>query len=169
MKRFHIHLSVEDLDRNIEFYSTLFGCDPTVRHEDYAKWMLDDPRVNFAISNRGNRFGLDHLGVQAEDDQELQGIKQRLDATQRPVETQQQAACCYMRSDKYWITDPQGIAWESFHSLSEIPTFNDQNAQSDGENPFVCCPPETTTACCAPEPATTCCSDEKSTSSCCSG
>jgi catechol 2,3-dioxygenase-like lactoylglutathione lyase family enzyme len=169
MKRFHIHLSVEDLDRNIEFYSILFGCDPTVRHEDYAKWMLDDPRVNFAISNRGNRFGLDHLGVQAEDDQELQDIKQRLDATQRPVETQQQAACCYMRSDKYWITDPQGIAWESFHSLSEIPTFNDQNAQSDGENPFVCCPPETTTACCAPEPATTCCSDEKSASSCCSG
>jgi catechol 2,3-dioxygenase-like lactoylglutathione lyase family enzyme len=169
MKRFHIHLSVENLDRNIEFYSTLFGCDPTVRHEDYAKWMLDDPRINFAISNRGNRFGLDHLGVQAEDDQELQDIKQRLDATQRPVETQQQAACCYMRSDKYWITDPQGIAWESFHSLSEIPTFNDQNAQSDGENPFVCCPPETTTACCAPEPATTCCSDEKSASSCCSG
>lgn len=169
MKRFHIHLSVENLDRNIEFYSTLFGCDPTVRHEDYAKWMLDDPRVNFAISNRGNRFGLDHLGVQAEDDQELQDIKQRLDATQRPVETQEQAACCYMRSDKYWITDPQGIAWESFHSLSEIPTFNDQNAQSDGENPFVCCPPETTTACCAPEPATTCCSDEKSASSCCSG
>lgn len=169
MKRFHIHLSVENLDRNIEFYSTLFGCDPTVRHEDYAKWMLDDPRINFAISNRGNRLGLDHLGVQAEDDQELQDIKRRLDATQRPVETQKQAACCYMRSDKYWITDPQGIAWESFHSLSEIPTFNDQNAQSDGENPFVCCPPETTTACCAPEPATTCCSDEKSTSSCCSG
>jgi len=169
MKRFHIHLAVENLDQNIEFYSTLFGREPTVRHEDYAKWMLDDPRINFAISNRGSRFGLDHLGIQAEDDQELQEIKLRLDATQRPVEVQEQAACCYMRSDKYWITDPQGIAWESFHSLSEIPTFNDRNARSDGENPFVCRPSEAATACCEPEPATTCCSTDKSASSCCSG
>lgn len=136
MKRLHIHLAVENLEQNIHFYSTLFGCEPTVEHDDYAKWMLDDPRVNFAISNRSSKHGLDHLGIQAEDDQELQVIKQRLDATQQPVETQEQAACCYMRSDKYWITDPQGIAWESFHSLAGIPTFNDKKARSDGENPF---------------------------------
>jgi catechol 2,3-dioxygenase-like lactoylglutathione lyase family enzyme len=140
MKRLHIHLAVDNLDQNINFYSTLFGCDPTVLHDDYAKWMLDDPRVNFAISNRSAKLGLDHLGIQAEDDQELQVIKQRLDATQKSIETQEQAACCYMRSDKYWITDPQGIAWESFHSLSEIPTFNDKKAPLDGENPFACRP-----------------------------
>lgn len=160
MKRFHLHLAVDDLARNIDFYSTLFGCKPSVQHDDYAKWMLNDPRINFAISNRSAKLGLDHLGIQAENEEELQDIKLRLDATQRPIETQEQAACCYMRSDKYWITDPQGIAWESFHSLSEIPTFNDKKAPSDGENPFACRPTEeTTTACC---PTT-----EKTTSSCC--
>lgn len=149
MKRFHIHLSVDDLDRNIQFYSALFGCPPSVRHEDYAKWMLDDPRINFAISNRSAKAGLDHMGIQAENEQELQDIKQRLDATQRPVESQEQAACCYMRSDKHWVTDPQGIAWESFYSLAEIPTFSDKTAPSDGENPFACRPAESkTTPCC---------------------
>jgi catechol 2,3-dioxygenase-like lactoylglutathione lyase family enzyme len=149
MKRFHIHLAVDNLDQNIQFYSTLFGREPSVRHDDYAKWMLDDPRINFAISNRGAKIGVDHLGIQAEDEQELKDIKLRLDATQRPVESQEQAACCYMRSDKYWITDPQGIAWESFHSLTEIPTFNDKTAPSDGENPFACCPAvDKTTPCC---------------------
>lgn len=131
MKRLHIHLAVEDLKQNIEFYSTMFGSKPTVQHDDYAKWMLDDPRVNFAISNRSNQTGLDHLGIQAENDQELQDIKQCLDATQKPIEAQEQTACCYSRSDKYWLTDPQGIAWESFHSLSEIPTFNDKKEDSD--------------------------------------
>ncbi|MEY3289903.1 MAG: hypothetical protein RLZZ419_2145 [Pseudomonadota bacterium] len=138
MKRLHIHLAVDNLDQNIDFYSILFACPPTTRHDDYAKWMLDDPRVNFAISNRSAKLGLDHLGIQAEDDQELQVIKQRLDATQKPVETQEQTACCYMRSDKYWITDPQGIAWESFHSLVEIPTFNDKKVLPDGENTAAC-------------------------------
>ena len=148
MKRLHIHLSVLNLKQNIEFYSTLFGCGPTLQHDDYAKWMLDDPRVNFAISNRSAQLGLDHLGIQAENEQELQAIKQQLDATQAPIEAQEGAACCYARSDKYWITDPQGIAWESFHSLSEIPTFNDQNAPSDGENPFACRPSENKTSTC---------------------
>ena len=110
--------------------------------------MLEDPRVNFAISSRSAKLGLDHLGIQAEDEQELQVIKQRLDATQQPIEAQEQAACCYMRSDKYWITDPQGIAWESFHSLTEIPTFNDKKAASDGENPFACRPAENSSSCC---------------------
>lgn len=160
MKRLHIHLAVENLEQNIHFYSTLFGCEPSVQHDDYAKWMLDDPRVNFAISNRSAKLGLDHLGIQAEDDQELQAIKQRLDATQQPIEAQEQAACCYMRSDKYWITDPQGIAWESFHSLAEVPTFNDKKAPSDGENPFACRPAEETTTACCP-------TAEKTTSSCC--
>ncbi|WP_341328661.1 ArsI/CadI family heavy metal resistance metalloenzyme [Methylotuvimicrobium sp. KM2] len=149
MKRLHIHLSVDDLEKNISFYSTLFGSEPTVKHDDYAKWMLDDPRVNFAISNRSQQLGLDHLGLQAENEQELAAIKQNLDATQIPIEAQEGAACCYARSDKYWITDPQGIAWESFHSLSEIPTFNDAKAASDGENPFACRPTGTgASSCC---------------------
>ncbi len=168
MKRLHIHLSVDDLNKSIEFYSTLFASQPTVKHNDYAKWMLDDPRVNFAISNRNARTGLDHLGIQADNDEELQAIKQQLDETQAAIETQQDAACCYARSDKYWVTDPQGIAWESFHSLSDIPTFNDQDKPEDGENPFsTCCAPEpaekTQSSCCSPEPA------EKSGSSCCGG
>lgn len=162
MKRLHIHLSVENLEKNIAFYSTLFGSAPTVQHDDYAKWMLDDPRVNFAISNRSQRLGLDHLGLQAESEQELAAIKQQIDATQASIEAQQDAACCYARSDKYWITDPQGIAWESFHSLSEIPTFNDQSAHSDGENPFACRPTEAPTTSCCPSPT-----PEKTTSACC--
>lgn len=117
-----------------------FGCKPTVQHDDYAKWMLDDPRVNFAISNRSEKLGLDHLGIQADDEDELQAIKQQLDATQAPIESQEGATCCYTQSDKYWVADPQGIAWESFHSLNEIPTFNDQKSVSDGENPYACRP-----------------------------
>ena len=149
MKRLHLHLAVEDLNQNIEFYSILFGCQPSVQHDDYAKWMLDDPRINFAISNRSSKLGLDHLGIQVDEDQELAEIKQRLDTTQRPIETQEGAACCYARSDKHWITDPQGIAWESFHSLTEIPTFNEADAPSDGENPFACRPAaDTKSSCC---------------------
>jgi len=140
MKRLHVHLSVENLEHNINFYSTLFGCQPTVQHDDYAKWMLDDPRVNFAISNRSEKLGLDHLGIQAENETELQAIKQQLDVTQVPIEAQEGAACCYTRSDKYWVTDPQGIAWESFHSLNEIPTFNDQKEKLDDETPYACRP-----------------------------
>ena len=148
MKRLHIHLAVEDLKQNITFYSTMFGRQPSLQHEDYATWMLDDPRVNFAISNRSQKLGLDHLGIQAEDEAELQAIKQNLDATQAAIEEQEGAACCYARSDKYWVMDPQGIAWESFHSLSEIPTFNDQKPASDDQNPFACRPAENDNSSC---------------------
>lgn len=143
MKRLHIHLAVEDLDKNIAFYSTLFGAQPTLQHDDYAKWMLDDPRINFAISNRSEKTGLDHMGLQAENDQELQQIKQDLEKTQSPIEEQIGTSCCYSESDKYWITDPQGIAWESFHSLNEIPTFNKEKENSDKTNTSACCPTET--------------------------
>lgn len=140
MKRLHIHLAVENLDRNIEFYSSMFGSEPTVQHDDYAKWMLDDPRINFAISNRSSKLGLDHLGLQVDSDDELEILKQQLDVTGEPIETQQGASCCYAQSNKHWILDPQGVAWETFHSLSEIPTFNEADARSDGENPYACRP-----------------------------
>ena len=151
MKRMHIHLSVEDLEQNIQFYSTLFAAKPSVQHDDYAKWMLDDPRINFAISDRGVKAGIDHLGMQTENDQELHDLKTRLDLTQKPIETQDEAACCYMRSDKHWVTDPQGIAWESFHSLSEIPTFNESIPSDTGEK-MACCTSavvEDSSSCCS--------------------
>jgi catechol 2,3-dioxygenase-like lactoylglutathione lyase family enzyme len=180
MKRLHIHIAVEDLPKNITFYSTMFGSEPTVQHDDYAKWMLDDPRVNFAISNRSKKLGLDHLGIQAENDHELADIKQQLDQTQAPIEEQEGTACCYSKSDKYWVTDPQGIAWESFHSLSEIPTFNEEISIESTAS--ACCPstpePEKKkSSCCSPAPEpkeekSSCCSstpkpDDKPSSSCC--
>src|ERR1044072_64899 len=112
MKRFHAHIIVDDVPRSIDFYSKLFGAVPTVEKPDYAKWMLDDPRVNFAISERGQAIGINHLGVQAETDEELEGIHARLLEADRGVIAEEGVACCYAESDKYWVTDPQGIAWE---------------------------------------------------------
>jgi catechol 2,3-dioxygenase-like lactoylglutathione lyase family enzyme len=123
MKRLHVHVAVAELDKSIRFYSTLFGAEPSVSKADYAKWMLEDPRVNFAISTRGKRPGLDHLGIQAESQEELAEISQRLKAAE--VATQEQAAtrCCYSQSSKTWSADPQGIAWESFHTFGESTTY----------------------------------------------
>lgn len=123
MKRFHIHIAVSDLEQSIGFYSALFQAEPSVVESDYAKWMLDDPRINFAISARGCKAGLDHLGLQVESEAELEAVQQGLAAAALPVVEQKQAACCYAESDKYWTVDPQGIAWEAFHSLNKIPTF----------------------------------------------
>lgn len=125
MKRLHIHLAVDDLAKNIDFYSALFQSAPSVREADYAKWLLDDPRVNFAISSRGRQPGLDHLGIQVESGEELEAVEQNLAAAELPVAAQKQANCCYAQSDKYWTVDPQGIAWEAFHSLQTIPLFGD--------------------------------------------
>lgn len=127
MKRLHIHIAVDDLEQNIRFYSALFQSQPTVLENDYAKWMLDDPRVNFAISSRGRRPGLDHLGVQVESSEELEAVQQGLADAALPIAEQKQAACCYAQSDKYWSVDPQGIAWEAFHSLSSIPLFGEDD------------------------------------------
>jgi len=107
MKRLHIHLSVANLATNIQFYTATFGCEPGVRKFDYAKWMLDDPRVNFAISNRGTKIGLDHLGIQAESNAELNSIRHQINKTAQPVQPQSEAACCYTRSNKYWSVDPR--------------------------------------------------------------
>lgn len=140
MKRFHVHLAVEHLDDNIRFYSALFQAEPSVREADYAKWMLDDPRVNFAISTRGRGPGLDHLGLQVDSDAELETVRHGLTAAAQPVAAQTQAACCYARSNKYWSVDPQGIAWEAFHSLSSIPMFGADTAIRL-TSASACCPP----------------------------
>jgi catechol 2,3-dioxygenase-like lactoylglutathione lyase family enzyme len=141
MKRMHIHLAVDNLEQNIAFYEALFQSEPTVREPDYAKWMLDDPRVNFAISSRGRQPGLDHLGIQVESNEELEAVQQGLAASALPVAEQKQAACCYAQSDKYWSVDPQGIAWEAFHSLNTIPMFGEDEV-IQLEPASTCCKPK---------------------------
>ncbi|MEX3955284.1 ArsI/CadI family heavy metal resistance metalloenzyme [Trinickia sp. EG282A] len=125
MKRFHVHVSVANLSDSIRFYSALFAAEPNVVKADYAKWMLEDPRINFAISQRGASPGLDHLGVQVESETELAEMHERLNVAALPVDAQVGTACCYARSDKYWTIDPQGIAWETYQTLGEIPTFGE--------------------------------------------
>ncbi|MDD5277941.1 MAG: ArsI/CadI family heavy metal resistance metalloenzyme [Methylovulum sp.] len=140
MKRFHIHIAVDNLEQNIRFYNALFQTEPSVLEADYAKWMLDDPRINFAISNRGRKPGLDHLGIQVESDKELEAVQQGLVAAALPVTAQKQAACCYAQSDKYWTVDPQGIAWEAFHSLNAIAMFGEDEVIQLEPSP-TCCKP----------------------------
>ncbi|MEJ2688290.1 MAG: ArsI/CadI family heavy metal resistance metalloenzyme [Gammaproteobacteria bacterium] len=145
MARFHVHVTVNDLQTNIDFYSTVFGTAPSVVKDDYAKWMLDDPRVNFAISTRGREPGLDHVGIQTESDSELAAIEGRLSAAGIAGEAQTGTACCYARSDKYWTVDPQGIPWETFHTLGSVPTFNEEEA--DGAEGSACCAPKLNGCC----------------------
>jgi len=143
MKRLHIHVAVDDLNQNIQFYSGLFQTEPTVLEADYAKWMLDDPRVNFAISSRGRKPGLDHLGIQVESDTELETVQHALTSAALPIVPQKQATCCYAQSDKYWTVDPQGIAWEAFHSLNTVPLFGDDDV-IQLEPVSICCKPSST-------------------------
>jgi hypothetical protein len=139
MKRFHVHVAVNELAESVRFYSSVFGAAPTVLRDDYAKWMLDDPRINFAISNRGQKPGVDHLGLQVEDDGELHDMRGRLETADASLIEQTAQPCCYAKSDKYWITDPQGIAWETFHTLDSIPVFGEDTRAAS-----------TASACCVP-------------------
>lgn len=141
MKRFHVHISVPDLAGSIRFYSTLFGTEPAVIKGDYAKWMLEDPRVNFAISQRGGKAGLNHLGLQAESDAELESLGAQLHRADLAVTAEKETACCYARSNKYWVTDPTGIAWETFHTLGEVPTFNGETEAAPKASAASCCAP----------------------------
>jgi hypothetical protein len=144
VKRLHVHVNVEDIDASVKFYSTLFGGQPTVRKPDYAKWMLEDPRVNFAISGRGRRPGVDHLGIQAEADGELGEVAGRLRAAEQPLFNEGRTTCCYARSEKAWVMDPSGIAWETFRTFGESTTYGESR-------PPV--PESARSACCAVEPA----------------
>jgi hypothetical protein len=138
MKRFHVHVAVDDLAANIKFYSSLFGAAPSIAKSDYAKWMLEDPQINFAISQRGAKPGLDHLGFQVDSDEELRQLRGEIDSAHIAAFDQPNAACCYARADKYWMTDPQGIAWETFRSLNEVPVFG---ADTSKEGNACCSPP----------------------------
>ena len=138
MKRFHVHVSVKDLDESIRFYSTLFDAEPTRVETDYAKWMLEDPRMNFAISRRQAKVGVDHLGFQVDAAEELAGLKAQLIKADKGLVEQTAAACCYVTSDKYWVTDPAGIPWETFHTLGSIPVYGED---TDIANDTSCCEP----------------------------
>jgi catechol 2,3-dioxygenase-like lactoylglutathione lyase family enzyme len=140
MKRFHVHVRVADLAASIAFYNRLFGAQPARQEADYAKWMLEDPRINFAISTRGASTGVDHLGFQTDDAAELAELRQRAEAADMAVLDQGEASCCYARSEKHWVTDPQGIAWEHFHSLGNIPVYG-VSKPSQGKG---CCAPQAT-------------------------
>ena len=128
MKRMHVHVTVQDLTRSIGFYSTLFGADPVVVKDDYAKWMLDDPRVNFAISDRARAPGVDHLGIQVESAEELAVLSSRLKAAGEVTRDQEAATCCYARSDKAWVNDPSGLRWETFHTFGEATSYGEDEA-----------------------------------------
>lgn len=144
MKRFHVHVSVDDLARSIRFYSTLFGTAPAVQKHDYAKWMLDDPRVNFAISQRGAAVGLNHLGLQTDSDEELESLHAQLQQADVDAQAEVDVGCCYARSNKYWVTDPTGIAWETFHTLGSVPTFDGRSADASAPASTPCCAPTAT-------------------------
>jgi len=139
MKRFHVHLHVQDLAQSIGFYSKLFAAEPARIEADYAKWMLDDPAVNFAISTRGAKVGVDHLGFQTDDPAELAALKARAEAADMALLDEGETSCCYARSEKHWVTDPQGIAWEHFHTLANIPVFSE--AASAKPAASACCTP----------------------------
>lgn len=139
MKRFHVHLHVADLAQSIGFYAKLFGAEPTRHESDYAKWMLEDPPVNFAISTRGQAPGIDHLGIQTDNPDELAALKARAEAADMALLDEGATTCCYARSEKHWVTDPQGIAWEHFHTLGDIPVFHE--AAAGAAAGASCCPP----------------------------
>jgi lactoylglutathione lyase len=130
MKRFHVHLHVDDLSASVAFYSKLFAAAPTRREADYAKWMLEDPRLNFAISARGHAAGVDHLGFQTDDAAELGELRQRASAADMALLDEGATTCCYARSEKHWVTDPQGIAWEQFHTMGDIAVFSEPKASA---------------------------------------
>lgn len=140
MKRMHLHVAVENLDHSIGFYSALFGCPPTKRKPDYAKWMLEDPRINFAISCRGTKPGLDHLGFQAEDETELEELRSRIDQAGLIVTESGKTTCCYSQSDKSWVQDPSGIPWEVYHTMADAELYHKGTKEPDP-----CCAPTLTT------------------------
>ncbi|MDO8434517.1 MAG: ArsI/CadI family heavy metal resistance metalloenzyme [Candidatus Binatus sp.] len=176
MKRFHVHVAVENLGDSIIFYSDLFGAKPAVERADYAKWMLEDPRLNFAISSRGHKPGINHLGFQADDELELAQLGERADhASGSKVLAEKEVACCYAKGNKYWVVDPQGLAWEHFHTLGEIPIFGEETTMKELAAKQACCIPlhesKTPTeeaskgACCVPNAAADAAQAQKS--SCC--
>ncbi|UVT17085.1 MAG: VOC family protein [Nitrospira sp.] len=155
MKRLHIHIGVENIGQAIPFYSALFGAKPVKTKPDYAKWLLDDPRVNFAISTRASKKGVDHLGIQVDDNGELDELRGRLKSAALPVFDEGETVCCYAKSDKTWVQDPAGVAWETYRTMEDAQIFAEKSVSAES----ACCTPETmgTPNCCEPSEKTAGC------------
>lgn len=138
MKRFHIHVGVDNLEQSIRFYSALFGADPVKTKPDYAKWMLEDPRLNFAISTRAGKKGVDHLGLQVDDAVELKALRDQLSSANLSTHDEGETVCCYAKSEKSWVEDPSGIAWEAYHTMEDAQVFSAKPEQNDE----ACCAPQ---------------------------
>jgi len=147
MKRLHVHIAVDDLDRSVGFYSTLFGAAPTVHKSDYAKWMLEDPKVNLAISQRdGRQSGVDHLGIQVDTDGELRALATLLKSAGAATRDQEATTCCYAQSNKAWVTDPSGVRWETFFTFGTAATYGEDKAAGVDSQPKSACGPKS--GCC---------------------
>ena len=156
MKRLHIHIGVENIEQAIPFYTALFGADPVKTKTDYAKWLLDDPRVNFAISTRPSKKGVDHLGIQVDDNRELDEVRGRIKSAGLPAFDEGETVCCYAKSDKTWVQDPAGLAWETYRTMEDAEIYGKDPVMSDS----ACCTPEAmgTPNCCEPsEQSAGCC------------
>ncbi|HAT1749716.1 TPA: ArsI/CadI family heavy metal resistance metalloenzyme [Legionella pneumophila] len=153
MKRFHIHIGVDNLADSIRFYNALFGTKPVKEKSDYAKWMLDDPRINFAISTRAGKHGVEHLGIQVDDAAELETLRKQFSEANISTHSDGETTCCYAKSEKSWVNDPNGIAWEAYHTMEDAQFFSGEKI--------------TESACCMPEKSTaTSCCDTKTTGCC---
>jgi catechol 2,3-dioxygenase-like lactoylglutathione lyase family enzyme len=156
MKRLHVSVAVNDIAKSVDFYSTLFATGPSIRKSDYAKWMLDDPRVNFSISSRGTKKGVDHLGIQVDDNSELAAVAERLAKAGQSIFEQKATTCCYAQSNKAWVHDPEGVAWETFHTFGESTVYGEDrvNEGAAGVEAGACCAPDaetkTAASCCTP-------------------
>lgn len=139
MKRMHIHVGVKNIDDSVRFYSALFGAVPVKVKPDYAKWMLDDPRINFAISTRAGKTGVDHLGLQVDDATELNALRDQMSAANISTHSDGETTCCYSKSEKSWVEDPNGVAWEAYHTMEDAQIFSGSDVTTEG----ACCAPET--------------------------
>lgn len=167
MKRMHIHVGVDNIDQSIKFYSALFGAEPVKTKADYAKWMLDDPSVNFAISNRSGKVGIDHLGLQVEQENELSDLRERLQHADMSIVDEGETVCCYARSDKSWVEDPNGIAWEAYQTMEDVQVFSHSELTESANEEDACCAPTATSCSPATQETQTSCQPTKSSTGCC--
>jgi catechol 2,3-dioxygenase-like lactoylglutathione lyase family enzyme len=144
MKRLHIHVGVKDLEKSVQFYSTLFGQKPAKKKPGYAKWMLEDPRINFAVSTFTQTTGVDHLGIQVDEPKELEEITERLKKAELGVHDEGETTCCYARSNKAWVSDPAGVPWETYQTMADVEVFSEKSKAEDSE----CCAPEASESSC---------------------
>jgi catechol 2,3-dioxygenase-like lactoylglutathione lyase family enzyme len=153
MKRMHVHVGVKDLEESIRFYSALFGAEPAKLKQDYAKWMLEDPHLNFAISTRSGKMGVDHMGLQVDDADELNALRDHMSAANISTHSDGETTCCYAKSEKSWVEDPNGVAWEAYHTMEDAQIFGRSHSETAPVSDAACCTPQTPQGvCCDAKP-----------------